>query len=231
MSRALAVVSLSGGMDSSTLLAHIHQTYDVLALSFNYGQRHSVELDAARDIAEYYDTEHHVIDLTTVGALLGGSALTDPTVPVPEGHYAEDSMRSTVVPNRNAIMANIAIGIASARGAEMIALGIHAGDHAVYPDCRPQWVGALRELASKSLEGFHTPRIDTPFVIWSKTDIAREAARLGVPLELTWSCYQGGAVHCGCCGTCVERREAMRDAGVADPTEYADTAFAWRVLA
>lgn len=234
MSRALAVVSLSGGLDSSTLLAHMHQTYDVLALSFNYGQRHVRELDAAARIADHYEAEWHEIDLRTVGSLLTGSALTDMDVDVPEGHYAEDSMRATVVPNRNAIMANIAIGIASARGAKLVALGIHAGDHAVYPDCRPQWVGALRDLASKSLEGFPTPQIVTPFVTWSKTDIAREAHRLGVPVEETWSCYKGGIGdrrHCGRCGTCVERVEAFRDAGVPDPTEYQDTEFATAVLA
>jgi 7-cyano-7-deazaguanine synthase len=243
MSRALAVVSLSGGMDSSTLLAHIHQTYDVLALSFNYGQRHARELTAAAQIAEHYDAEWHEIDLRSVGKLLTGSALTDPSVPVPEGHYAEETMRATVVANRNAIMANIAIGIASARGAELVALGIHAGDHAVYPDCRPQWVAALRDLAAKGLDGFHTPKIVTPFVTWTKADIAAEGARLGVPLGLTWSCYKGGelkhgntyvnvkAKHCGCCGTCVERIEAFRDAGVPDPTEYHDTEFAASVLA
>lgn len=243
MSRALAVVSLSGGMDSSTLVAHMHQTYDVLALSFNYGQRHAQELTAAVQIADHYEAEWHEIDLRSVGSLLTGSALTDPTVDVPEGHYAEDNMRSTVVPNRNAIMANIAIGIASARKAKVVALGIHAGDHAVYPDCRPQWVGALRDLAAKGLEGFPTPAIVTPFITWSKTDIAREADRLGVPLGLTWSCYKGGvhkvgdayvnekAKHCGRCGTCVERIEAFRDAGLPDPTEYWDTDFAKEVLA
>lgn len=231
MSRALAVVSLSGGLDSSTLLAHMHQTYDVLALSFNYGQRHNRELTAAAEIADHYQAEWHEIDLRSVGAQLTGSALTDPDVDVPEGHYAEDSMRATVVPNRNAIMANIAIGIASARGAKLVALGIHAGDHAVYPDCRPQWVGALRDLAAKGLEGFPTPQIVTPFVTWSKTDIAREANRLGVPVELTWSCYKGGTKHCGRCGTCVERIEAFRDAGHGDPTEYEDREFATAVLA
>lgn len=231
MSRALAVVSLSGGLDSSTLLAHMHQTYDVLALSFYYGQRHSFELGSAQAVAAHYGAEHHEIDLGSVGKLLTGSALTDSSVPVPEGHYAEENMRATVVPNRNAIMANIAIGIASARGAKLVALGIHAGDHAVYPDCRPQWVGALRDLAAKGLDGFHTPQIVTPFVTWSKTDIAREANRLGVPVELTYSCYKGDAKHCGRCGTCVERIEAFRDAGVPDPTEYQDTDFAKAVLA
>jgi 7-cyano-7-deazaguanine synthase len=231
MSRALAVVSLSGGMDSSTLLAHIHQTYDVLAVSFNYGQRHARELTAAAEIADHYGVEWHEIDLRSVGALLTGSALTDRSVAVPEGHYAAESMRATVVPNRNAIMANIAIGIASARDARMVALGVHAGDHAVYPDCRPEFVTALRKLAAAALEGFSTPFIETPFITWTKTDIAREADRLGVPLGKTWSCYAGRTHHCGRCGTCVERIEAMRDAGIEDPTQYEDRQFAEGVLA
>jgi len=203
MSKPLAVVSLSGGMDSTTLLAHLLQGNEVLALSFDYGQRHRKELDAARDVSQYYGVEHHVIDLTSVGKLLTGSALTDSSVEVPEGHYEAENMKATVVPNRNAIMASIAIGIASSRKAKFVALGIHAGDHAVYPDCRPEFVEVLRELASVALDGFHAPRIETPFVLWSKTGIAREAGRLGVPIERTWSCYKGGEKHCGRCGTCV----------------------------
>jgi 7-cyano-7-deazaguanine synthase len=232
MSNPLAVVSLSGGMDSSTLLAHMLDTeYDVIGLSFNYGQRHVKELDAAREIAKYYDIEYHIVDLRSVGRLLTGSALTDDSVEVPEGHYEADTMKATVVPNRNAIMANIAIGVASARGAECVCLGIHAGDHAVYPDCRPEWVATLRHLAAASLDGFHTPRIDTPFVNRTKTDIARIAGELLVPLGKTWSCYKGGEKHCGRCGTCVERIEAIRDAGIDDPTEYEDKSFAEAVLA
>lgn len=231
MSKPLAVVSLSGGMDSTTLLAHLLQDNEVLALSFDYGQRHRKELDAAKDVSQYYGVEHHVIDLTSVGKLLTGSALTDSSVEVPEGHYEADNMKATVVPNRNAIMANIAIGIASSRKAKFVALGIHAGDHAVYPDCRPEFVEVLRELASVALDGFHSPRIETPFVLWSKTKIAQRAVQLGVPIERTWSCYKGGEKHCGRCGTCVERIESFRDATLYDPTEYEDKAFAEGVLA
>ena len=231
MTRSLAVVSLSGGMDSTTLLAYVLQDHDALALSFDYGQRHVRELDAARDVAQHYGVEHHVIDLTSVGRLLTGSALTDTSVQVPEGHYEAATMKATVVPNRNAIMANIAIGVASSREAACVALGVHAGDHAVYPDCRPEFIAALRHLAATALDGFHTPRIETPFVTWSKTDIARRAGALGVPLEKTWSCYKGGDRHCGRCGTCVERIEAIRDAGMTDPTGYEDYAFAQAVLA
>lgn len=220
--KPLAVLCFSGGMDSTTLAAHYaDQGYDLLLLSFDYGQRHIRELESAQSVAAELGAERHTVDLRTVGALLPGSALTDPSVAVPDGHYAEPSMRATVVPNRNAIMANIAIGVASARRASLVALGIHAGDHAVYPDCRPGFVRALRACAAEALEGFCVPRIETPFIKISKTDIARRAAVLGAPLHLSWSCYKGGDVHCGKCGTCVERREAFDDAGLTDPTEYA----------
>jgi 7-cyano-7-deazaguanine synthase len=141
-------------------------------------------------------------------------------VDVPDGHYAEESMRSTVVPNRNAIMANIAIGVASGAGADVIGLGVHAGDHAVYPDCRPEFVKALRQCMTHALKGFHTPRLETPFLHKSKTKIAALGFAAGAPLHLSWSCYKGGALHCGTCGTCTERKEAFKDAGLTDPTEY-----------
>lgn len=227
MTQDLAVVSLSGGMDSTTLVAHRLSTHKVLALSFDYGQRHSRELDAARAVANHYGIEHHVVDLRSVGALLSGSALTDSSVNVPEGHYAEDTMRATVVPNRNAIMANIAIGVASARGAEQVVLGVHAGDHDVYPDCRPEFIHELQRLTDVALEGFSSPVIAAPFVRMTKADIASLAASLNAPLHLSWSCYKGGEKHCGRCGTCVERAEAFALAGVEDPTEYEDAAF-WR---
>jgi 7-cyano-7-deazaguanine synthase len=221
MTRPLAVLAFSGGMDSTTLAAHYDaKGYDLLLLSFNYGQRHTRELTSARLVAGHFDAEHHVVDLAGVGALMPGSALTDAAVAVPDGHYAEESMRVTVVPNRNAIMANVAVGIASARGAELVALGIHAGDHAVYPDCRPEFLDALRECVAWALTGFDTPRIEAPFVYRSKTWIAGHAAALDAPLHLSWSCYKGGEQHCGTCGTCVERKEAFEDAGVDDPTEY-----------
>lgn len=219
--RPLAVLAFSGGMDSTTLAAHYHATrHRLLLLSFNYGQRHIRELDAARTLATHYAAEHHIIDLATVSALMPGSALTDPTIPVPDGHYAEDTMRSTVVPNRNAIMVNIAAGIASARTAAVVAIGIHAGDHTIYPDCRPEFLTALQTTITTALTGFHTPRIEAPFLHITKTDIARLAHQLGAPLALSWSCYKGAALHCGTCGTCTERREAFTDANLTDPTQY-----------
>lgn len=224
MTRPLAVLAFSGGMDSTTLAAYYRDSgHALLLLSFNYGQRHTRELEAARAVAAHFSAEHHTVDLTGVGALMPGSALTDHGVPVPDGHYAEESMRSTVVPNRNAIMANVAAGIASARRADLVALGIHAGDHHVYPDCRPAFLDALRVSVTAALDGFPTPRIEAPFITWSKTDIAAHGHRLRAPLGLSWSCYKGGQRHCGTCGTCTERREAFTDAGLTDPTEYEET--------
>ncbi|WP_234433978.1 7-cyano-7-deazaguanine synthase QueC [Streptomyces rimosus] len=218
-----AVVVLSGGMDSTTLLAHYAMLHHRLtAVTVDYGQRHRREIESARAVAEHYGAEHHVVDLSGIGVLLGGSALTDSEVGVPSGHYAEDSMRATVVPNRNAILANVAVGAAVARRAGIVALGMHAGDHFIYPDCRPAFVKALDELVQVANEGFATPRVETPFITWSKTDIATYGNRLGAPLGKSWSCYRGGERHCGTCGTCYERREAFRDAKVPDPTEYLD---------
>lgn len=222
MSDPVAVLCFSGGMDSTTLAAfYVDQGYRLGLLSFDYGQRHGPrEIAAAKDVAEHYEADHVVLDLSGIGDLMTGSALTDPEVDVPDGHYAEDSMKITVVPNRNAIMANIAIGVASSNGAELVALGIHAGDHAVYPDCRPEFVRALRQSSVHALKGFHTPRVETPFIGLSKSGVARIAHQLKAPLHLSWSCYKGGLVHCGTCGTCTERKEAFTDIGMTDPTEY-----------
>lgn len=232
--RPLAVVSLSGGMDSTTLLAHYaagERPHRLLAVSVDYGQRHVRELDSARAVAAHYEAEHLVVDLRAVGALLSGSALTDPSVDVPEGHYAWETMKATVVPNRNMIIASVLIGLAVSRRAAVVAFGMHAGDHAVYPDCRPEFVSALGELAAVANEGFDPPVVEAPFVHVTKTDIARRGAELGAPLHLSWSCYQGGDVHCGVCGTCYERREAFRDAGLPDPTAYADSTTRFAAVA
>lgn len=224
--RPIAVVALSGGMDSTTLLAtYLQDGYQVIAGSVDYGQRHRRELAAAAAVAEHYGVEH-VVWASGLGALLGGSALTDADIEVPDGHYSWDVMAITVVANRNAIFANAFAGMAIARGADVLGLGMHAGDHHQYPDCRPEAVAAIAE----SIRVCNTaptlpppPRIEARFVHIDKTEIARIGHRLGAPLGLSWSCYRGGEVHCGTCATCFERREAFRDAGVPDPTGYADT--------
>lgn len=213
------VVLLSGGMDSTVALAHVRDIGGEVAaaVSIDYSQRHRRELDAAALVARFYGVEHVVVRVDIPGGL-AGSALTDPGVQVPHGHYADESMRATVVPNRNAIMANIAAGIGISRGAQTVVLGVHAGDHPIYPDCRPGFVDALRALLHVANE----PAVDVyaPFVTQTKTEIAALGARLAAPLHLTWSCYEGEMEHCGACGTCVERAEAFRDAGLADPTAY-----------
>jgi 7-cyano-7-deazaguanine synthase len=217
------VVVLSGGMDSTTLTAHYAALgRKITAVTVDYGQRHRREIESARFIAGHYGADHVIVNLAEVGALLGGSALTDPRVEVPDGHYAEDTMRATIVPNRNAILANIAIGLAVSRQIQTVALGMHGGDHFIYPDCRPVFIDALNQLSEVANEGQRPPRIEAPFLRWSKTEIAAYGSRLGAPLEKSWSCYRGQETHCGTCGTCYERREAFRDAKVVDPTDYLD---------
>lgn len=225
---ARAVVVCSGGMDSTTLVAHYARRFDPIVLSFDYGQRHVRELRSAAAVAQHYGAEHIVVDLTSVGHHLAGSALTDPNVAVPEGHYAADTMTATIVPNRNAIMANVAVGIAISHRAPVVALGVHAGDHAVYPDCRPEFIDALNAMVKVANEGAPVvPVVDAPFVYMSKAGIAALGHEYDAPVHLSWSCYQGGDLHCGRCGTCVERAEAFHEAGVLDPTDYADPDY-WR---
>lgn len=217
-----AVAIVSGGMDSVTLAYLLaSEGFSLHVLSVNYGQRHLKELEYARLCAERLDANFDVADISRVGRLLKGSALTD-DVPVPHGHYAAPNMAITVVPNRNAIMLSIAYGVAVAEGAEVVATGVHAGDHFVYPDCRPEFVEAFDGMQKKAVEGFgqESLRLYAPFLEWSKADIVAAGARLGVPYADTWSCYEGGEAHCGQCGTCVERREAFQIAGVQDPTVY-----------
>ncbi len=219
------IVICSGGLDSVTLAYKIAKEGELLGLiSFDYGQRHKKELDFAARCAEDLAVSHDIIDIAHIGALLSGSALTD-DVDVPDGHYAEESMKITVVPNRNAIMLTIAYGVASSRGAQAVATAIHGGDHFIYPDCRPGFARAFQEMQDHALEGLGSITLHTPFIDRTKADIAAERDKLDVPFRKTWSCYKGGQIHCGRCGTCVERREAFHLAGVEDPTLYDDPDF------
>ncbi|MEJ7871037.1 MAG: 7-cyano-7-deazaguanine synthase QueC [Rubrobacteraceae bacterium] len=226
-----AVATVSGGMDSVTLAYLLaSEGFSLHLLSVNYGQRHLKELEYAKLCAKRLGAEFDVVDISSIGRLLKGSALTD-DVPVPHGHYAAPSMAITVVPNRNAIMLSIAYGVAVAEGAELVATGVHAGDHFVYPDCRPGFIKAFGAMQREAVEEFgdESLRLHAPFVEWSKADIVSTGARLGVPYADTWSCYEGGEVHCGRCSTDVERILAFREAGIQDPTEYEDPDY-WRAV-
>ena len=213
------VITFSGGLDSTTLLYQLLQDDgEVLALSVDYGQRHRVELERAAKILEPLGVRHEIADLRPIANLLGGSSQTDAAVEVPLGHYEAESMKQTVVPNRNMILLSLAAAWAIAEKADAVAYAAHAGDHAIYPDCRSEFAEALGSAIA--LADWHEVKLLRPFVDKTKTEIARLAGELGVPLELTWSCYQEGPLHCGACGTCIERREALLLAGLDDPTEY-----------
>lgn len=209
----------SGGLDSTVLLYHLLKSdHEVKALSFDYGQRHKVELVRASLICNGVGVERKLIDLSCLKPLLGGSSQTDDAIPVPEGHYAAESMKLTVVPNRNMVMLSIAAAWAISMKADYVAYAAHAGDHAIYPDCRPDFIELLGLAMAKA--DWHKIKLFTPFVDLRKFEIVDAGARLGVPFDATWSCYKGGAKHCGKCGTCVERIEAFKLAMVPDPTEY-----------
>ncbi|GAA6160386.1 7-cyano-7-deazaguanine synthase QueC [Ruegeria sp. HU-ET01832] len=219
------IVICSGGLDSVSLAHMVAQDHELAGLiSFDYGQRHRKELDYAALCALRLGVPHDIIDLRPVGAVLTGSALTD-DLDVPDGHYAEDSMKVTVVPNRNAIMLTVAFGAAAARGADAVATAVHGGDHFIYPDCRPAFTEAFEAMQKLALDGCADVSLFTPFVHRSKANIVTEGARVNTPFAQTWSCYKGGDNHCGRCGTCVERREAFHLAGITDPTTYDDPDF------
>ncbi len=214
------VLIYSGGLDSTVLLYNLlGQGHQVLTLGVNYGQRHAKELSAARAFLESLGEEYRVADLSALRPLLKGSSQTDDSVAVPHGHYAAESMKLTVVPNRNMLMLSVAIAWAISTKSESVNYAAHGGDHAIYPDCRDEFASAMNTAAL--LADWHQVRVERPFVQKSKAEIVTLGSQLGVPFEQTWSCYEGGAVHCGKCGTCVERREAFQLAGVNDKTEYA----------
>lgn len=219
------LVVCSGGLDSITLAYKVAREHELAGLlSFDYGQRHKKELAFAKDCADKLGVPYSMVDISAAGKMLSGSALTD-DIDVPDGHYAEESMKATIVPNRNAIMLTIAYGVASAQSLDAVATAVHGGDHFIYPDCRPAFIKSFAEMQNHALDGFSEIKLYTPFMDADKSAIAAEAARLNVPINETWSCYKGGDTHCGRCGTCVERIEACHLAGVQDPTEYQDPNF------
>lgn len=224
-----AVVIVSGGMDSVTLahmLKHDNPSQELHLVSFDYGQRHVRELEFAGLCSKDLDAKWDCINMSFLGRLFemagSESSLINSNVDVPHGHYEEESMKATVVPNRNAIMLSIATGIAVSEKAEFVYTGVHAGDHAIYPDCRPEFISAMDQAMYVANKGFAVDgfAIQAPFIHMNKYEIASIGDRLKVDWTATWSCYEGGELHCGKCGTCTERREAFSLAGVIDPTEY-----------
>lgn len=235
---------LSGGMDSSTAtyaaandLVANYNGGTLACLSFDYGQKHGDrEIEAAAYVVGQLRQKfngvlniiHRVIDVTNMRKHLI-SALTHDDIDVPEGHYTDNSMKATVVPNRNSIMLNLAAGVAVSYKASRMWTGVHAGDHPIYPDCRPAFITALNHLLQVANEGFIDPdfRVVAPYMHSTKTDIVVEGVNMGVPFHLTYSCYNGRTHHCGACATCVERRLAFMEAAklyheleIRDPTSY-----------
>ena len=210
-----AVILLSGGLDSATVAAQaIADGYKAIALSFRYGQRHERELLAARQVAESLNIrDHFIVDVNL--AQWGGSALTDTSIAMPIEGVQAGEIPITYVPGRNTVFIAIALSLAEAKGAEAIYLGINAVDYSGYPDCRPDYLKAFQKLAALSskvgVEG-NAPKLVAPLVMDSKTDIVRRARRLGVPIDLTWSCYQGGEFPCGVCDSCRIRNQALMEA-------------------
>ena len=212
-----SVIIVSGGMDSVTLLYEYADSI-ALAISFDYGANHNAkEIPMAAMHCERLGIEHLVIPLAFMGKYFTSSLLEGADA-IPEGHYADENMKSTVVPFRNGIMLSIAAGIAESRGLKNVLIANHGGDHSIYPDCRPEFINAM-DAATKA-GTYIDVRVKAPYTNITKTDIARRGKTLGIDYTETWSCYKGGEVHCGKCGTCVERKEALAGAGIEDKTIY-----------
>lgn len=212
-----SVIILSGGMDSTTLLHYKHDSIS-LAVSFDYGSNHNArEIECAHKQCELLGVEHIVIPLEFMGRYFK-SSLLEGAENIPVGHYDEENIKSTVVPFRNGIMLSVACGLAESRGLKHVMMANHGGDHAIYPDCRPEFVAAMSEAMRTGTGDGIT--LEAAFTDMTKSDIARIGKKLGVDYSLTYSCYKGGEKHCGKCATCVERREAMIEAGINDPTIY-----------
>jgi 7-cyano-7-deazaguanine synthase len=223
MSDQKAVIIYSGGMDSTVALYLAVRDFgrkNVKAITFNYQSKHNdEEFLRAKDTCHILGVEHSRIDLSSIAEHLESNLLKKGG-DIPEGHYAESNMKKTVVPFRNGIMLSIACGIAESWGASKVIIGNHAGDHAIYPDCRATFVNAMNEAMAYGT--YINVNILSPFVGLTKTDIASLGNQLGVDWNNTYSCYKGGPIHCGLCSTCFERREAFIEAKVADPTPYLD---------
>jgi 7-cyano-7-deazaguanine synthase len=216
------VVLCSGGMDSVTALYRAAREHTVkAAISFDYGSKHNDrEIPFAAEHAAKLGVRHEIVPLRFMDTLFDSDLLKSGGE-IPEGHYEAENMKRTVVPFRNAIMLSIATGFAESIGAEGLVIAAHGGDHAIYPDCREEFMRAMGE--TMRLGTYAGIQLLRPFIAMTKGQIAAEGARLGVDFARTWSCYKGRAIHCGKCGTCVERREAFLEAGLSDPTVYEST--------
>lgn len=211
------LIVLSGGMDSVTLL-YEYQDSLALAVSFDYGSKHNArELPFARLHCERLGIEHLTIPLAFIGQYFR-SALLEGGGAIPKGSYDEENMAATVVPFRNGIMLSIAAGLAESRGLTKVYLANHFGDHAIYPDCRASFIRPMHEAILQGTS--NAVEVTAPYTDISKGDIARHGKLLGINYAETWSCYEGGDLQCGSCATCIERREAMQEAGIEDPTHY-----------
>ncbi|OKY26575.1 7-cyano-7-deazaguanine synthase QueC [Thalassotalea sp. PP2-459] len=212
------VVIYSGGMDSFTVLNKaVHDGKQVFALSFDYGQRHVKELDCAASVCATLGIKHKIIDISAINQLLAGSSLTD-DIEIPEGHYEEESMKSTVVPNRNMILLSMAVGYAVSVGASQVYYGAHSGDHAIYPDCRPEFVQKMNDVCQ--IANYEAVEIYSPYLTVTKTDILTDGLSMGLDYSQTWTCYNGREKACGKCGACQERLEAFSENKTTDPLPY-----------
>lgn len=212
------VVIFSGGMDSFTVLNRaIKDGKQVFPLTFDYGQRHVKEIECASAVCKELGVEHKVIDISAINQLLAGSSLTD-DIEIPEGHYEEESMKSTVVPNRNMILISLAVGYAVSVGASQVYYGAHSGDHAIYPDCRPEFVEKMNDVCQ--IANYEPVEIFSPYLNVDKTAILTDGLKMGLDYSKTWTCYNGREKACGKCGACQERLEAFRDNNATDPIPY-----------
>lgn len=213
-----AVIIYSGGMDSFTLLHETLDSHDeVIAISFNYGQRHKKELLVADAVCRSLNVRHHTLALDGFEPIFAGSALTD-DIAVPDGHYQEHSMQTTVVPNRNMIMLSIAIGLAVTEQANSVYFGAHAGDHAIYPDCRKPFLQAMNTVAA--VANYQAVAVKAPYIDLNKGEILARGLARRLDYSTTWTCYRGEEYACGRCGSCQERLEAFAQNGSTDPLPY-----------
>ncbi|GGY39944.1 7-cyano-7-deazaguanine synthase [Bacterioplanes sanyensis] len=213
-----AVVIYSGGMDSFTILNKAKQQgHELYALTFDYGQKHKKEIEFAKRVCSELDVHHKIIDITAINQLLQSSSLTSDK-DIPEGHYEDQNMKSTVVPNRNMILLSLAIGYAVDIGANKVFYGAHSGDHAIYPDCRPEFVLAMNDVAK--LANYEPVDIVTPYLNSDKIEILKDGLAMGLDYGKSWTCYNGREKACGKCGSCVERLEAFEKNNATDPLAY-----------